>query len=250
VEEVVTVQWDQHFRGVSKASRARAKLSRDNPPAAPSFGGESRPVFGTMLGGNHTAHELDDLLRAKQSEIDDVTHHIGALPPSSDPAWKQWAADWRQFLSDWESARATAQRFVDAARDNPNLTRVDAFLESPLALFTQSDPLDMLDAEAPYQDVLRVLMPSGIGTSRLQDLYRRYTQLPNATPVKFRPVPQPKAPDEELQVYNRLPDLSHPKHPWPWWYWAAGGTVVAAAGVFVLKSTPIGAALKLAGILR
>jgi hypothetical protein len=211
-------------------------------PSTASFAGEAS--FGTMQGGDHTANELLDLLKAKKSEIDDVTNHVGSLPANSDPTWRAWIADWHTFLSDWERVRSSGQGFIDAVIANPTLTQAGALLSSPLAFFTQKDPLDMADAEAYYQAVLGVLMPQGVGTSRLQDLYRRYTALPSATPVKFRPTPQPKAPDEQLQMYQKLPDLSLPKHGVPWWVWAAGGTLVLGAGVTVLKASPLGMVLQ------
>jgi len=236
------------FRQASRvkpgAETPRLAPSEPSTSAAASFAGEA--TFGTMQNGDHTANELLDLLKAKKSEIDDVTNHVGTLPASSNPVWQSWISDWHAFLADWERVRSNGQAFVDAVIANPTLTQAGALLSSPLAFFTQKNPLDMADAEPYYQAVLGVLTPNGIGTSRLQDLYRRYTSLPNATPVKFRPTPQPTAPDEQLQIYNKLPDLSPPKHgiKIPWYWWAIGGTLVLGAGTAVLKASPLGMAFR------
>jgi hypothetical protein len=237
------------------------QASRQKPgtevPRLPQAASDSAD-FGTALTGEHSAHELDDLLRAKQSEIDDVTAHVQTLPAHGGADWQQWALDWGRFAADWQRVKAQVQPDIDAAK----AAGVTSWLASQF-LPSQKDPWDGVYLESDYQAVLQVLQPSGLGTSRVQDLYRRYSALPQSTPIKFRPVPQPTAPDLRLAAETGRPVFQVPPvvtqaenlslsdlnpisliKKVPWWGWVIGGTVVVGAGVTVLKASPLGLALR------
>jgi hypothetical protein len=245
---VTAREWGSIFREASRVKQGAEAPRLPPAPGLPPAPAASQADFGTTLTGEHTAHELSDLLSAKQSEIDDVTSHVHTLPASSDPTWKAWSSDWARFLSDWSSAASSAHAFIQSVKDNPTLASAASLFSSPVAWLTQKDPLDQVTAEPYYQSILSVLQPGGAGTSRLQDLYSRYNALPKATPIVFRKVPQPSAPDESLNVYNSLPNVpANPLSLWkkvPWWAWAGGGVVVLGAGVTVLKASPLGMALR------
>jgi hypothetical protein len=211
--------------------------------------------FGTDLHGhNHTAREISDLVDNKQTQIDDVTKHVQTLPAHPDATWSAWSADWARFLSDWSAAASEAKAYVQTVKDNPNLVTAGFIVSSPLTWLTQTstDPLDQALNEDLYRRVLYVLEPDGAGTSRLQDLYRRYTALPQATPIPFRALPKQYQKDEALETLKKLPNI--PQNPFdpnewlkkvPWWAWAAAGTLVLGSAITVVKSSPLMLPLKL-----
>jgi hypothetical protein len=244
-------EWGPMFRQAS-----RQKPGAEAPRLPPQSSDE--PDFGTALTGEHSAHELDDLLRAKQSEIDDITAHVQKLPASGDATWQQWALDWGKFTADWKSIVARVRPDVEAAKAGG----VSSWIVSQI-MPGAKDPWDSVWLEDDYQAVLHVLQPGGLGTSRVQDLYRRYLALPQSTPIKFRPTPQPTAPDIRLAAETGRPVFQVPPvvtqaenlslsdlNPLsfikkvPWWGWAIGGTVVVGAGVTVLKASPLGMVLR------
>jgi len=241
---MTTREWGPMFR---QASRVKPGAEA---PRLPHDSTSSKADFGTDLMNNHTAREISDLVDNKQTEIDDVTNHVHTMPASKDPAWVTWSADWGKFVSDWTSAATSARTFVKSVKDNPNLATATGFLTSPITWLTQSNPLDQVVNESLYQSLLAILQPQGAGTSRVQDLYRRYQSLPSVTPIPFRPLPKPYQKDGSLDFRNKLPDVPNPLDPadiWkkiPWWAWAAGGTLVLGAGVTVLKASPVGLLFK------
>jgi hypothetical protein len=220
-------------------------------PRLPEASAHSADFGSDLHGHNHTAREISDLVDNKQTQIDDVTSHVQTLPANPSADWSKWIADWHAFLNDWSSAASAARVYVQEVKDHPNVVSGVAALTSPIQWLTQSDPLDQALNEDLYQSLLHVLEPSGAGTSRMMDLFRRYQALPQSTPVPFRPLPKQYQKDTALETLQKLPNL--PQNPFdpsewlkkvPWWGWALGGTVVLGAGVTVLKASPLGMALR------
>jgi hypothetical protein len=153
--------WAEHFKG---RSRAQAQ--------EPTFNGFFDSALDYTLGtNNHTAHELSDLLAAKKSEIDDIVKHVSKVNANTDPSWAAWSTDWGNFMAAWQRVYADAQHVVDS--DRSGLLGLGQY---------ETDK---------YNAVLNFLQPQGPGSSVVQALYNRYTSLPKASPIPFRPVPQP-----------------------------------------------------------
>jgi hypothetical protein len=133
--------------------------------------------------GQHTAHELSDLIAAKTANIGDLATAVGNAPGTAwlDSRWSAWQNDYNSFIADWNKAKLAAQTTVADA-------------QSSLAGW------DYTTAENDWTAVLAVL--GGDYGTRLPDLMTRWTKLPNAPALASSPVPQPTAPDSDLGAFN------------------------------------------------
>lgn len=126
--------------------------------------------------GQHTVHELDDLLKALSYEVDQISR------ASADcAAWKQrdpqgysaWTSEWSKFIAEWAHVSHVAMRRVELT---PHAT------------------WDYVPLEDDYQRLLRAFQPS-------HELERRFLRESQCT-VTMSAVPQPTAPDFDLQAYQ------------------------------------------------
>ena len=169
------------------------------------------------LGAMHTAHELDDLFRAKDSNLNDLAGGLAAVHASVDftqTAWAAWLADYYAFQGKWGSLHAQADPAL--AADKASALGWDQSLE-----------------ESYWQVGIALLPP-------FDDLVRRWPLLPgNPLPVyPTVPTPQPTAPDGDISFLNATaPLFSAPKASTLWLAAAAvGGAVVVALSI--LKRLP------------
>ncbi len=132
--------------------------------------------------GLHTAHELSDLLDAKNSNINSLSAALAGVTSSvdlSDPTWAKWMSDYQAFMASWATANSYASTLV--AADKASLTGWDYTTE-----------------EAAYAQILSVLPP-------FDDLVSRWASLPSnpdPTEANAAPTPQPTAPDSDLNTFN------------------------------------------------
>ena len=137
------------------------------------------------IAGYHTAHELADLLKAKDVNIADLAAAAQAFRGSSEATWVQWLIDFDAFELTWAQTHDYASTLVDVDTLH-GLTAGDTVTE-----------------ENAYQKVLSVLPP-------FDDLVRRWPRLPGA-PATYaeRPTPQPTAPDADLNVVNATTPIAN-----------------------------------------
>jgi hypothetical protein len=126
--------------------------------------------------GEHTVHELDDLVKALGFEVQQIQAANIACRAwmQRDPqAFATWNTQLIQAMAGWSKAVGIAK------------TRID---ETPQALW------DAMPAEAHFQGCLDAFHP-------FEDLIRTFLQQSGCT-VSFDGVPQPTAPDFDLRQYQ------------------------------------------------
>jgi hypothetical protein len=139
--------------------------------------------------GQHTVSELRELLKAKETQINDVQAAFDAFSPQwkkqDQPSWSAWSVDWNNF----------GQRFM-SARAKANLV-----LLRPLSGVADTT----IPAESEYQGILRALTAKE-GTFTDTDFQGLHNRLVAAQkkPIDFSNTPQPTAGDADLQLRNAL----------------------------------------------
>lgn len=180
--------------------------------------------------GDHTVAEVDDLIAAKDIDMADFSAKRATLPYAPDSGWD---TDWAALMGRYDSAKAAyaVQRAI-------------------LVAGSLLVPNSMIDAEAAYASILGALynQPQGstadaytdtVVTGGFQDLANRMLAMQNpatGAPVTVNEsnIPQPTAPDADLNAFNQLGQLPIPGLPGakgvPWWVWAGAGMVVIGLG--------------------
>ncbi len=126
--------------------------------------------------GQHTIHELDDLLKALSYEVDQI-----AKASADCAGWKQrdpqgysaWTNELSKVMAEWAHVSHVAMRRVELT---PHAT------------------WDYVPLEGDYQRLLRAFQP-------FHELVRRFMRESQCT-VTMSAVPQPTAPDFDLQAYQ------------------------------------------------
>ena len=139
--------------------------------------------------GHHSAGELRDWL----VDVDYQVAQVGAAYAVFAPTWlaqdsaahHEWAVEWKSLQTRYGAARAKAQA---------------ALLRAKLAI---DIPDSMFPVEDEWQGVLHALAktPGATGKGDFQDLYGRLATA-QGKPVDFSKMPQPTAPDVDLNVYK------------------------------------------------
>jgi hypothetical protein len=156
----------------------RGKRLSGGFPAVVRLHSSPRKVLSIMtLFGNHTLAETLDLVKAKNYEIDKVNETVagnGGKPPPD--------ADWNQ---DWTTLQGRYKEAISKVPSSP------PFGISPNAYTTEDE----------YQGILRALqqVDGEVSKGDLQDIWNRLTG--EVGPVE-ETVPQPTAPDSDLQAYK------------------------------------------------
>lgn len=140
--------------------------------------------------GYHTAHELSDWIDALTVEMQDLgAAREGAAGKAYavGPVWSAWFSDHDALASDWAAVRRKCAAEVLAAR----------------ASFGGWD--DVTDEDL-WTQVALTFDPTSTDHSRLGDLTRRWPSLPGNPNALYasRPVPQPSAPDSDLNALNSV----------------------------------------------
>lgn len=217
------MDWAAHFKNISGDNSQSNRIPGDVVQ------------FGTIL-GDHTAHELSDLILAKAVNIEDLVNAYNGIVDqidTSDLVWQRWIHDYSSFLTNWAREYANAQTLVNLSQNR---------LMYPLGW-------DYVSAENNWQNVLKVFDPTGTNHSIFGDLWARWASLPNnpnPTPAT-RPVPQPTANDTDLHMYQAvdqtirdlglpptLPNLNPLKIPT--WVYVSGVAVLGFVVVYPLLS--------------
>ena len=126
--------------------------------------------------GQHTVHELNDLVNALSYEVSQTMKANVACTSwmQRDPkAFADWNTTLMQAMAGWSTAVHVA------------MVRID---ETPQALW------DTVPAEQHFQDCLTAYHP-------FDDLIRTFMQV-SQCPISFDQIPQPTAPDADLSVYQ------------------------------------------------
>ena len=159
----------------------------------------------------HTAHELSDLLAAKDSNLSDLVGGVAGVHgvDLTESAWAAWMADFYAFQAKWGALHVDADPLIASAK------------ASVLGW-------DQTTAETLWTVALELLPP-------FDDLVRRWPALPgNPLPVyPTRPTPQPTAPDFDLNLLNALPNVATPAKSYA--LVAAIAVVGTLAALFALK---------------
>jgi hypothetical protein len=169
------------------------------------------------LGAMHTAHELDDLLRAKDSNLNDLAGGVAGVHASVDftqTAWAAWLADFYGFQAKWGAFHDEASAAI--AADQGSALGWDHSLEESL-----------------WQVGIALLPP-------FDDLVRRWPALPgNPLPVYATvPTPQPTAPDGDISFLNTTAPLFTAPKASTLWMLACGVGGALVVGVSILKRLP------------
>lgn len=178
--------------------------------------------------GQHTVHELQELIAAKDVEMNDLVNAGTSYKPT-------WDASDSASSTQWQTDLTALQARYNTARTNA---------ESVIALSENSaiSP-DYLPAESSWQAILTSVqqVPGTVTAGDLQDLYNRLVAV---TGYAYKSnVPQPTALDADLNAYNEvekydplaplLGDKADPK----WWkdfkHNAKNAAGVAAVGVSI-----------------
>jgi hypothetical protein len=179
----------------------------------------SRPYFvdfGT-IGGQHTIHELSNLFDALQSQVDSMktqyeTHH-DEWQEKDFMGFPAWEHDWQTFLTrwqpvaDWTKGRVTEVKAQGGKITTEGIVASAVMTLHPLAMLslsgsTESAPWDTITDEAAYQHLLSAFKPYDGDPTSFPELDRRWRASPNAPPPPKYNVPQPDAPDADLNVYK------------------------------------------------
>lgn len=126
--------------------------------------------------GQHTVHELDDLVKAHNYHVDQLTK-----ASANCSAWKQrdpqgyaaWSTDFTQAAANWAHVSHVAMNRID---------------------LTPQSMRDYVPLESDYQAVLTAFHP-------FDDLTLRFTRDSQCS-VDMSATPQPQAPDADLQAYQ------------------------------------------------
>jgi hypothetical protein len=70
------------------------------------------------IAGFYTAHETDDLLRAKVSNVADLAANVARVGTPSDPAWPAWLSDYQAFRAGWDPVAADVGTWTQGAKDS------------------------------------------------------------------------------------------------------------------------------------
>jgi hypothetical protein len=134
--------------------------------------------------GEHTAHELSDLLTAKQANVAALSAaamQAGASVDTTSPAWNAWLARYTSFLNAWNDTAANAQKIVE--NDESSILGWDYTTEESWynAVLTASDPISGLSVD-----------------------FAKIPGNPQANYGATSVTPQPTAPDADLSTLNAL----------------------------------------------
>jgi hypothetical protein len=126
--------------------------------------------------GQHTVHELNDLVKALSYEVSQIMAANVACTSwaQRDPkAFADWNTQFVQAMAGWSPAVHIA------------MTRID---ETPQAMW------DVVPAEPHFQGCLKAFVP-------FHDVIRTFMQV-SQCPISFDNMPQPTATDTDLDVYK------------------------------------------------
>jgi hypothetical protein len=139
--------------------------------------------------GHHSVGELRDWL----VDIDYQTAQIGAAYEAFAPAWQaqdtaaqhEWAGEWKALQARYAAARGKAQAAIFRAKLDVGI------------------PDSLIPVEDEWQAVLHALArtPGAVAKGDFQDLYTRLVAA-QGKPVDLSKMPQPTAPDADLNVYK------------------------------------------------
>lgn len=149
------------------------------------------PQFGTVA-GHQTVSELEDLLKIQDFRMQSLKAlydaHAGDVM-AVDPGW---IIDWVNLSNRYDRAKLKAQIAIQTA---PPIGRALVPVQSEFdGVMRAVQQVDMTTSKGDWSDLRNRLQNAGFKMDETN-------------------TPQPKAPDADLTVYNKLPKIEVPKVP-------------------------------------